>query len=338
LNREEYEQIKIRIISPICAGVLRAKTPAGKTFTIELRLGTGRAPQPSTRAETMNNPNPLIPQGSFSKHSRGNPNVRIAVFTIVAIHAVFFGGLLIQGCKRDYDTPHVDPEPTNNISNYLPALNPDYYSEFTELPAPAPTPPPTPQANVRRDPVAPPGFERGPTGDPGVQGRPEPSAPGSFINPPPAIREREPAFTRAPELPAPPPRAMEAREHTIVRGDTFSTIGSAYGVSAAAIADANPGVDPRRLQVGRKLTIPAASSSPAPAANRGGGTGMKGAENNGMIHVVQRGDNLTSIARKHGTTVPAIKSANNMRSDMIRVNDRLKIPASGNGATNQPGR
>src|SRR5688572_20269835 len=50
----------------------------------------------------MSNPNPLIPQGTFQSHAaRGASNVRIAVATIVAIHVVFFGGLLLQGCKRD---------------------------------------------------------------------------------------------------------------------------------------------------------------------------------------------------------------------------------------------
>jgi LysM repeat protein len=279
----------------------------------------------------MNHPNPLIPQGSFSKHSRGNPNVRIAVFTIVAIHAVFFGGLLIQGCKRDYDTPQVEPEPTNNISNYLPALNPDYYNEFTELPAPVP------QEPVRRETVAAPELPRGANGSPAVQRPPENTTPAP-LNLPSGSREREPALTRTPEMPAPVSRRVETREHTIVRGDNFSTIGQAYGVSAAAIAEANPGVDPRRLQVGRKLTIPAPSSGPAPGGNRRPDTTVKAAENNGQVHVVQRGDTLTSIAGKYNTTVQAIKSANNMSSDLIRANDRLKIPASGNGAANQPGR
>ena len=50
----------------------------------------------------MSTPNPLIPQGTLqAKASRGASNIRIAVATIIAIHVVFFGGLLLQGCKRD---------------------------------------------------------------------------------------------------------------------------------------------------------------------------------------------------------------------------------------------
>src|SRR5688500_16322043 len=50
----------------------------------------------------MSAPNPLIPQGTFqAQAAKGASNVRLAVATIVAIHIVFFGGLLLQGCKRD---------------------------------------------------------------------------------------------------------------------------------------------------------------------------------------------------------------------------------------------
>ena len=53
----------------------------------------------------MNNPNPLIPQGSLLEQKAGSrPHLRIAI-AIVAVHLVFLGGLLIQGCgKEDTNT------------------------------------------------------------------------------------------------------------------------------------------------------------------------------------------------------------------------------------------
>ena len=61
----------------------------------------------------MNNPNPLVPQGSLQK-SREKSTVRTAFFTIAAIHVVFFGGLLIQGgCKKSEDKLVLPPEGTN---------------------------------------------------------------------------------------------------------------------------------------------------------------------------------------------------------------------------------
>jgi LysM repeat protein len=51
--------------------------------------------------KTMNEPSPLVPQGSFESQARRKSHVRIAVFSILAIHVVVLGGLLILGCKRD---------------------------------------------------------------------------------------------------------------------------------------------------------------------------------------------------------------------------------------------
>ena len=49
----------------------------------------------------MNEPSPLVPQGSFESQAKRKSHVRIAVFSILAIHVVVLGGLLILGCKRD---------------------------------------------------------------------------------------------------------------------------------------------------------------------------------------------------------------------------------------------
>jgi LysM repeat protein len=40
---------------------------------------------------------------------------------------------------------------------------------------------------------------------------------------------------------------------------------------------------------------------------------------------VRRGETLSSIAAKHGTTVRNIKKLNNLRSDRIRYGQRLKV-------------
>src|SRR6266576_2988216 len=49
----------------------------------------------------MNNPNPLIPKGSLLEQKAGSrPHLRIAI-AIVAVHLVFLGGLLIQGCGKE---------------------------------------------------------------------------------------------------------------------------------------------------------------------------------------------------------------------------------------------
>lgn len=45
-----------------------------------------------------------------------------------------------------------------------------------------------------------------------------------------------------------------------------------------------------------------------------------------ITHKVRRGENLTKIARRYGVTVAALKRANNISGDEIRVGQRLTIP------------
>jgi len=44
------------------------------------------------------------------------------------------------------------------------------------------------------------------------------------------------------------------------------------------------------------------------------------------VYVVKSGDTLTSIAKTHGTTLKALKSANGLAADRIVVGTRLKMP------------
>lgn len=52
-------------------------------------------------------------------------------------------------------------------------------------------------------------------------------------------------------------------------------------------------------------------------------------DQNVTTHRVRSGDNLGKIARRYGTTVASIKSANRMRSDFLRVGVVLRIPLRG---------
>ncbi|MEO5802267.1 MAG: LysM peptidoglycan-binding domain-containing protein [Verrucomicrobiota bacterium] len=82
----------------------------------------------------MNTPNPLVPQGSLLQ-SKGKSTVRIAFFTIVAIHVVFIGGLLMQGCKKSEDKP-VATNDTNNLT-LPPMTNDTAYTDTNVVPVPA---------------------------------------------------------------------------------------------------------------------------------------------------------------------------------------------------------
>ena len=120
----------------------------------------------------------------------------------------------------------------------------------------------------------------------------------------------------------PPPAA--ASEYTILKGDTFSTIAPKHGITVKALQVANPTVDPAKLQIGKKIIIPA----PAPTAPAVGATSVAApAEDSGGMYKVKSGDTLSKIATEHHTTVKAIQSANNLTDSRIKVGQPLKIPA-----------
>lgn len=115
--------------------------------------------------------------------------------------------------------------------------------------------------------------------------------------------------------PAPAPAAAASTSHTVVRGDTLGAIARKYGTTAAAIKQAN-GMSSDTVVLGKTLTIPGSSGPVSrPAASAGGKT-----------YTVVRGDTLSSIARKNGTTVAAIKQANGMSSDTVVLGAKLRIP------------
>ena len=63
-----------------------------------------------------------------------------------------------------------------------------------------------------------------------------------------------------------------------------------------------------------------------------------GQEDGYVVHVVQRGETLYSIARKYGTTYSAIVQANSLRNpSVIYVGQRIKVPTSGSSSGSTSG-
>ena len=116
---------------------------------------------------------------------------------------------------------------------------------------------------------------------------------------------------------------IPASTHTVQRGDSLWTIARKNGLTTAELAAANNIPANAMLQIGQKLLVPSKGISTA------GDTGAPvGADTTG--YTVKSGDTLSAIAKRHGTTVTAIRSANNLRNDIVRVGQKLQIP---DGAT-----
>ena len=115
------------------------------------------------------------------------------------------------------------------------------------------------------------------------------------------VAQSTPVISTVSNHPAEPAGATTT--HVVLKGETFSTIGKKYGVSAKAIAKANPRVDARSLKVGDKLNIPAATAASAPPPPPGSIV----ATHEGTVYAVKSGDNLSTIAKHFGTTVAALR-------------------------------
>jgi LysM repeat protein len=168
-------------------------------------------------------------------------------------------------------------------------------------------------------------------------------APLEASNPPvvvPPISTNAPASTNvmppAPVVTAPTPvtapEETSASTYVVVKGDTLGKIAKANGVSLRALESANPDVQPTRLKIGEKLNIPASTSGSAASPEASGSTDTSG----GAVYVVKSGDTLSKIARRNGTTVKAIESANNLTTTKIKVGQKLTIPASASTSASAP--
>ncbi len=108
--------------------------------------------------------------------------------------------------------------------------------------------------------------------------------------------------------------------HTVVRGDSLWSISRKYGVTVAELAAANKLSPSATLRLDQKLTVPAKAS-----ALSASGAASSDAAN---TYEVKAGDTLGAIARREGTTVAALRTANNLSGDNLRVGQKLVIPGN----------
>ncbi|MGA2854601.1 MAG: LysM peptidoglycan-binding domain-containing protein, partial [Verrucomicrobiota bacterium] len=157
-------------------------------------------------------------------------------------------------------------------------------------------------------------------------------------NPPPVEPTNPPVVLPTnPPVVAPVVPEATGSEYTIVKGDSLAKIAKNNHVSLKALQAANPNVQPTKLKIGQKLTIPAGGVAAPAAAGTPAGTETTGSSTGGgETYVVKSGDTLTKIAKSHGTTVKAIETANNLSTTKIKVGQKLKIAAKAEAAAPAP--
>lgn len=160
-------------------------------------------------------------------------------------------------------------------------------------------------------------------------------------NPPPPLIDTNPIVAPTNPIVIPPPALPTnpianplppagGSEYAIVQGDSLAKIAKAHGVTLKALQAANPTAVPTKLKIGQKIVIPAGGKTSADVTAP---TTLPVGDASGATYKVVSGDTLTKIAKKNGTTIKALQTANNLTTTKIHVGQTLKIPAKAAGAT-----
>ncbi len=224
----------------------------------------------------MNNPSPLVPQGSLlDQKNKSRARVKIAVFLVLTIHGIGLLALLMQGCKKEPEVA-ANAEPTNNAATSFleptnaPSLATNDLAVSTGAPPAVVEPPP--QASTPAPPATPSEYTIA-SGDnfstvakkfhvsvkalmdanPGVE--PTKLKIGQKINIPAAV-----AGTAVPASPSYSPATPTApatgeQMYSVKSGDSLTKIASHFGTTVKAIRSVNA-LKTDRIVVGQKLKIP----------------------------------------------------------------------------------
>ena len=138
------------------------------------------------------------------------------------------------------------------------------------------------------------------------------------------------------------PDRQAAFGYRVRRGDTLGGIARRFGSSVAELQRANRLPRADRIYIGQRLRIPQrgtgrgapppiqrAAIEPVQAATASASelAGNRDQTPSDTVHVVRRGESLHRIARKYGTSVSVLATANNLRRpELIHAGQRLVIP------------
>ena len=95
--------------------------------------------------------------------------------------------------------------------------------------------------------------------------------------------------------------------YIVKKGDTLYKIANNYNISVNELKKIN-NLTSDTLSIGDQLLVPIID------------------ESDYTIYIVKKGDSLYSIAQKYNTTVDSIKKLNNLASNLLSINQQLKIP------------
>ena len=116
------------------------------------------------------------------------------------------------------------------------------------------------------------------------------------------------------------PAAATDRVVVVQPGDTLSELALRNGLTVAQLSALNGISDPNRIYAGQRLRLTGGAAAVTTTAS---------AKSQPVVHVVARGETLTGIARRYGSTIAAIARANGIANpSFVRTGQRLTIPGT----------
>ena len=163
-------------------------------------------------------------------------------------------------------------------------------------------------------------------------GSPQPSAPrsqpsGGSFNDGPIYSSEQSGSYRQPSSIVAPQQSSQVIRYTVKGGDSLWGIATSFKVKVDELYAVNPGLNVN-IQPGQTLNIPRQAAG---ASTSGVAVAPASAPSvSGSTYTVKSGDSLSRIAARQGVTLSALRSANNLSGDLIRVGQKLIIPDGGN--------
>ncbi len=121
--------------------------------------------------------------------------------------------------------------------------------------------------------------------------------------------------------------APTVKYYVVKPGDTLSRIAGKFGTSLAEIERLNHFRNPNMIYVGQRIKVPS-SASPV-----GGLNSASASVGRYDVYVVKPGDTLYMVAVRFHTTILEIMRINALRSTLIFVGQKLKVPGGSTPST-----
>lgn len=170
----------------------------------------------------MNTTTPLIREGITP--FRGKSSFFFKVMLVLSVHLVVIGVMLLQGCKNtNTDSAARDTTMAGDDASNLPPASGEGASN--------------PAVNAPQNRI-----------------QPAPQQPQLKQAPLQPLQSATVTSVAASAVPM-------AKEYVIVSGDTLRGIARKSGVALKSLMDANPGINPMKLQAGQKLKVPVSKAA-----------------------------------------------------------------------------